>query len=146
MKIKFINIKSNEEVSFDGTADRNIRSALIDSYVNSSNLGVNSNKGQDFAWRLDPEVQAEFDEIKSDYVRLKAVADATGVTAENITDGQILSYMVQLELQKEASQKAKLENISPYEDEYRKKVNAVKQRKANPTAVKEKPAVKPSKK
>ena len=145
MKIKFVNIKPPyEEVSFEGTADRNLRSAQIDAYVNSSDMGVNANKGQDFAWRLDPEVAAEFDEIKSDYSRLKAISDASGVTPENITDGQILSYMVSAELSKEASKKAKVENVSTYEDEYRAKVSNAKKRKASPGSVKEKPAVKPA--
>lgn len=142
MKIKFVNIKSNEEVSFEGTADRNLRSAQIDAYVNSSNMGVNANKGQDFAWRLDPEVAAEFDDIKSNYTRLKEISDATGVTPENITDGQILSHMVSQELAKDSAKRAKVENVSSYEDEYRQRVNNAKQRKAGVT-VQEKPVVKP---
>lgn len=144
MKIEFVNIKSGERVSFERTADRNIRSAQIDSYVNSSDMGINAKKGQDFAWRLDPEVAAEFDEIKADYTRLKAISDATGVTPENITDGQILGYMVSQELQKDAAKKAKVENLSTYEDEYRKKVSNVKKRKTNPASVKETPEVKPA--
>jgi hypothetical protein len=147
MRVKFVNIKPPfEEVTFEGTADRNLRSAQIDSYVNSSDMGINANKGQDFAWRLDPEVAAEFDEIKADYARLETISKAIGVTPENVTDGQILSYMVSVELSQEAAKTAKVDNVSTYEDAYRKKVSAAKERKANPTAAAEKPVVKPVKK
>ncbi len=146
MHVKFVNIQSDEEVSFEEIADGNLRSAQIDSYVNSSNMGVNANKGQDFKWRLDPEVAAEYDEIKADYTRLKAISDATGVAPEDITDGQILSYMVSLELSKEVAKNAKVENVATYEDAYREKVANAKQRKVTPTAVTEKPEVKPVKK
>lgn len=141
MKIEFVNIKSGERVSFEGIADRNLRSAQIDAYVNSSNMGINANKGQDFAWRLDPEVAAEFDEIKTDYSRLKAISDATGVLPENITDGQILGYMVQQQLKEDTAKRAKVESVSTYEDAYREKVSNAKKRKAG-VKVQEKPVVK----
>lgn len=141
MQIKFVNIKSGEEVSFEGTADRNLRSAQIDSYVNSSNMGVNANKGQDFAWRLDPEVAAEFDEIKADFSRLETISKAIGVTPENVTDGQILSYMVSVELSKDSAKRAKVENVSTYEEDYRQKVSNAKKRRSG-GSVQEKPVVK----
>lgn len=147
MKIGFENIKPPfEKVYFDQIADRNLRSAQIDAYVNSSNLGVNANKGQDFAWRLTAEVQAEFNEIKSDYSRLEAISKAIGVAPEDVTDGQILGYMVQVQLGEDAAKSAKVESVATYEDAYRAKVQAVKAQKANPSAVTEKPEVKPVKK
>jgi len=146
MQVIFENIKSGEMVSFHGTADRNLRSAKIDAYVNSSDMSVNSNKGQDFGWRLSPEVKAEFDEIKSDYKRLRVISDATGVSPENITDGQILSYMVSQELSKESAQNAKVENISTYEDAYRERVANARKQKAGEKTKADKPEVIPAKK
>lgn len=146
MRIGFENIKTGEVQTFEQIADRNARAAQIDAFINSSNLGINSNKGQDFGWRLLAETQAEFDEIKSDYAQLEKIARETGVMAENMTDGQLLAYMVTLETRRDATKKVKVENLSTYEDAYRKKVIQAKQRKTTPTTVKEKPVVKPVKK
>jgi hypothetical protein len=144
MKIGFENIKTGEVVTFETITDRVSRAAQIDAFVNSSNLGVNANKGQDFGWRLLAETQADFDDIKSDANQLNAIAQATGVMAENITDGQILAYMVGQEMRSEAAKAVKVENIAQFEDAYRRKVAQAKQRKT--ATVKEKPVVKPVKK
>lgn len=141
MQIKFVNIKSGEEVTFDSIADPGIRSAHIDAYVNSSDMGINSNHGQDYAWRLAPEVKAEFDEIKSDSSYLATISKESGVMADNLSDGQILAYMVTQQTRAESAQGKKTENIASYEDAYRDKVKAARNHKATTTVADAKPPV-----
>lgn len=132
MKVEFENIKSGERVNFDGIAEANLRAAQIDAYVNSSNLGVNSNRGQDYAWRLAPEVAAHFDVIKSDFNQLNTISKATGVNVDDLSDGIILGYMVSQQLSEEAAKNAKVDKISNHEDAYRQRVADAKKKQSEP--------------
>ena len=66
MAIEFVNIKTGARVQLT-------RPAQITAFINSSDLGVNSNKGQDFGWRLSEGLVNKIEDMRDDgYVYSKS--------------------------------------------------------------------------
>lgn len=124
--IDFFNIKTGERVSLDNPAH-------IAAYVNSSDLGINSSRGQDFKWRLAPELKAKVDEMRVDPRSLKEVSQASGVPLENISVTDIVEYLSEVEARERRIAQVQIERDPEFASEYEKQVAAAKN-KSQPAA------------
>jgi hypothetical protein len=93
--ISFENIKTGEVVKFTAEQDAESRQAHIAAYLNSSNLSPNALKGQDFGWRLSPEIVAEMERIRTDINILDLLSRRIGISIDDIRDFHILNYIAE---------------------------------------------------
>lgn len=84
--IKYFNIRSGETREADSEPK-------IAALYNSSDLGINSRVGQDFGWRLAPEVVVEMRRIKDDYQLLIQIAQRRNKNVDELSDPDILHYI-----------------------------------------------------
>lgn len=78
MAIQFMNIRTGERRELKDPHQ-------IAAYLNSSDLHVNSNLGQDFGWRLAPSLVHRIDKMRNDPRRLEEISRRTGVGMEDLT-------------------------------------------------------------
>jgi hypothetical protein len=86
MAIKFFNVNSGEERV--ATTE-----PMITAFWASSDRSPNVREGQDFGWRLDPEVAAQLDEIRRDVIVLEKIATKHRVSIEDVSEGHIIKYI-----------------------------------------------------
>lgn len=126
--ITFENIRTGEKVVFTGEQETNSRNAHMAAYLNASDLSPNAGvRGQDFGWRLAPEVIAEMDAVRQDYDTLERISKRLGVGIDDIRDFHILSYVADRSFAQDAKNARKHEPTSTdLEDDYRARVKAAK--------------------
>jgi hypothetical protein len=66
----------------------------LSALMNSSNIGVNSDRGQDFGWRLQPEQQALLEEWESDGTMIEKVSAWAHIPSDALDHGNFLAYLV----------------------------------------------------
>ena len=88
--IKFFNIKTGERVSLS-------RPHQIGAYINSSDLSVNAALGQDFGWRLAPEVIVQLDEFRADPRTLEDIARRIGTDVSELTTIHLVQHISYLD-------------------------------------------------
>lgn len=86
MAIKFYNIRSGETAVAESEPH-------ISAMWSSSDHSPNITQGQDFGWRMAPEVVIEMKEIKQDIVILTQIAARMNKPVDDITEPDILSYI-----------------------------------------------------
>lgn len=86
MAIKYTNIKNGETRVAESEP-------MIAAMHNSSDLGPNAQHGQDFGWRLAPEVVVSLNRIKYDNQLKLEIASRQGVTFDEVDDKAILRYI-----------------------------------------------------
>lgn len=86
MAIKFFNIRSRETLVAETEPQ-------ISALWSSSDHSPNITQGQDFGWRLAPEVVVEMKRIKQDAVRLQEIAVRYSRPLEDIGEKEILQYI-----------------------------------------------------
>lgn len=126
--ITFENIKTGEKVVFTGEQEVNARNAHMAAYLNASDLSPNAGiRGQDFGWRLAPEVIAEMEEIRQDFDSLDRLSKRIGVGIEELKDFHILAYVADRSFAQDAK-KARVNDptSTELEDDYRARVKAAK--------------------
>lgn len=128
MAIKFLNIRS-KEVRVAETEP------LIAALYNSSDKGPNANNGQDFGWRLAPEVVVEIRRIKSDPNRIQEIANRFRKPYDEVGETDILKFISDL-TSVESAPVAKNGDYddADYESDYHAKIAELER-----TAVKAKP-------
>ena len=84
--IQFFNIRTKEVRN----ADDEMKVAALWS---SSDRGPNAHTGQDFGWRLAPQVVVELRDIMSNPQRLLNIASTYGIMLENVNEATILQYI-----------------------------------------------------
>ena len=126
--IKFENIRTGEVVIFTGEQEANSRNAHMAAYLNASDLSPNAGvRGQDFGWRLSPEVVAEMEAVRQDFDELDKISRRVGIGIEDIRDFHILAYVAEKDFAKDAK-KARVEQASAeLEEDYRARVKAAKE-------------------
>lgn len=93
--------------------------AQIQGYINSSDMGINASRGQDFGWRIDPEWVKKVKAFRADDTRMSMlVAKNNG---QNPTTPQILYTLYGDELRQAAT--IRDEEATPYEEEYLKAIS-----------------------
>jgi hypothetical protein len=107
MAIKFLNIRSNEEA----VADTEPKIAALWS---SSDHSPNITQGQDFGWRLAPEVVVEMKHIKQDLTLLERIASRYRKALEDLNEVDILHWISD----KTVLDAAPVAQVNDYEDAY----------------------------
>jgi hypothetical protein len=133
--IKFENKRTGEVAIFTGEQEVNMRNAHMAAYLNSSDMGPNSGvRGQDFGWRLSPEVVVSMDEVRGDYEALDTISRKLGVPIDGIKDFHILSYVADKEFAKDAMEaRAEVLDDSAAEEAYEARVKAAREARKNAT-------------
>lgn len=125
--ITFENIKTGAKVVFDGTQDPQARQAHMAAYLNSSNLSPNALKGQDFGWRLAPEIVAEMDRIKTDMQALDTISRRVGVGIDDVRDFHILNYIAEQDFAADALKARAGQNSSVFEASYEERLRKLRE-------------------
>lgn len=105
--IGFFNIKSGE------THYARLE-AQIQAYINSSDMGINASRDQDFGWRLEPEWVKRVKDFRRNETRMEALVARNG--GQKPTTVQIL-YAIYGEQLRVAQERAD-EDDAPFEEEY----------------------------
>ena len=122
MPIRWFNIRSGEEV----TAETEPQIAALWA---SSDHSPNITQGQDFGWRLAPEVAVELKKIKQSMPMLEKIAARFNKMVEEIGESDILLYISN----KTALESAPVAKVDDYQDDYDAQVRALE----NPTTTTE---------
>lgn len=92
----------------------------ISAYINSSDMGINASRGQDYGWRLAPEWVKKVRDFKRDRTQMSILTSKN--QGQKPTTTQILYYMYGEQLA--AYYEAEEENENPFEDEYLAAINS----------------------
>lgn len=118
--IGFFNIKSGET--------RYARlEAQIQAYINSSDLGINASRDQDFGWRLAPEWVKKVKEFRRNESRMERLTDRNGGKKPTTTQVLYAIYGEQLR----AAQEYADENETPFEEEYLSEITGKSESQSN---------------
>lgn len=120
--IKYFSIRTGE------TRDADTEPKIAALY-NSSDLGVNARQGQDFGWRLAPEIVIQMRRIKEDYPKLMQIAQQFSKNVDELNDPDILHY-ISLQTSPEAAPIARQDD---YQDVYDQEVRRQLQESETPT-------------
>lgn len=97
--------------------------AQIQAYINSSNMGINASRGQDFGWRLSPEWVKRIRNFKLDDDKMEALAAKLRLEEGQVpNDIQILHHIYGRQLRAYA-QRIK-DSQRPYEERYLQQISA----------------------
>lgn len=101
----------------------------IQAYINSSDMGINASRDQDFGWRLEPEWVNKVRDFRRDETKMERLVSRNG--GQKVTTTQIL-YAIYGEQLRVAEERAE-EQGSPFEEEYLQQIAAkpTKTRKVN---------------
>lgn len=101
--------------------------AQIQAYINSSDMGINASRDQDFGWRLSPDwVKAVRDFRKND-MKMESLTNRNG--GQKVTTTQIL-YAIYGEQLRAAQERAD-ENDAPFQEEYNQAISEKPSKPAN---------------
>ncbi len=131
--ITFEHIKTGEKVSFDGTMDPLTRQAHMAAYLNSSDMSPNAGMGQDFGWRLSPEIVAQMEAARSDMTTLNDISRRLGINVDDIQDFHILNKIADEDFASDALRAKLTEDKNSNKADYEKRVEEakMKMRKSN---------------
>lgn len=111
MAIKYFNIKSKE-----------VRVAETEPHISalwaSSDRSPNITQGQDFGWRLAPEVVVELKKIKQDFDQIAAIGRRYQTLPEDVDEKMILQFISD----KTSIEDAKVASEQDYTDEYEQEI------------------------
>lgn len=111
--IGFYNIKSGE------THYARLE-AQIQAYINSSDMGINASRDQDFGWRLAPEWVKAVKSYRRNDQKMEALVAKNG--GQKVTTVQVL-YAIYGEQLRAAQERAD-ENENPFEEEYLEQISS----------------------
>lgn len=126
MAIKFLNIRSGE-----------VRVAETEPHIAamwaSSDHSPNITQGQDFGWRMAPEVVVEMKRIKQDYPTLLQIAQRINKNVDELQESDILMYISA----QSTPESAPVAQVADYQDDYDLEVRRLseEQTKAKQTQV-----------
>ena len=130
--ITFENKKTGEQVHFTGAQDPAVRQAHMAAYLNSSNLSPNALKGQDFGWRLAPEIVVEMDRIREDITTLDTIARRVGVMVEDLRDFHILNHIAEQDFAAEAMKARQNAESVKHEADYEARLAKLREKPEEP--------------
>ncbi len=112
--------------------------AQIQAFINSSDMGINASRGQDFGWRLAPNWVKAVKAFRRNENKMENLTSRNG--GQKVTTPQIL-YAIYGEQLRAAQERAD-EDESPYEEDYQAAISNRSQSKTGPKP-KPSPEVKP---
>lgn len=122
MAIKFFNIRSKEVV----VAETEPQIAALWS---SSDHSPNVTQGQDFGWRLAPEVVVQMKRIKQDYDKLMEIARRISKNVDELNEPDILAYISATS----ATAQNALARDEDYTDEYNEEIRRLEKQQEDTT-------------
>lgn len=124
--IIFENIDTGETMGIDRQTGGANYEAKLSALINSSNMGINADRGQDYGWRLSAEQQALIEKWEGQPDMIEKVSDFTHTVQDDLTHANFLSYLLyQQELGKSPEQAAVAERRNK-ELDYEKRVARLK--------------------
>jgi len=124
--IIFENIDTGETMGIDRQTGGANYEAKLSALINSSNMGINADRGQDYGWRLSAEQQALIEKWEGQPEMIEKVSDFTHTVQDDLTHANFLSYLLyQQELGKSPEQAAVAERRNK-ELDYEKRVAKLK--------------------
>jgi len=100
----------------------------IQAYINSSDMGINASRDQDFGWRLEPEWVKKVKAYRRNETKMEFLTSRNG--GQKVTTTQIL-YAIYGEQLRAAQERAD-ENEAPFEEEY---LQAISSKPTQPEAI-----------
>lgn len=134
MGIKLERITTGEVIELD-------RPAQIAAIINSSDLGLNASKGQDYGWRLAPVVVGEIDDIRKDVQTMQLIAREKGMMIQDITTYHIVDHIIDQQNALKAMAEDAINNNPAHKESYDARVRATREAKAKPAEEAKKPIV-----
>lgn len=116
MAIKFFNIRSGETLIAETEPQ-------IAALWSSSDHSPNITQGQDFGWRMAPEVVVEMKRIRQDLMQLERIAARFGKAVEDVGESDVLTYISN----RTSLEQAPTAYVADYQDEYDATVRALEQ-------------------
>ena len=111
MALKFYNVR-NKEVRVAETEP------MVSALWASSDRGPNARQGQDFGWRLAPEVVVELRRIAADIAKIEHIALTYRIDLSEVGEKEILQYISD----KTAVEDAPVAQEGDYTDEYEREI------------------------
>jgi hypothetical protein len=99
--------------------------AQIQAYINSSDMGINASRGQDFGWRLEPEWVDKVRQFRANETKMSILISKND--GRQPTTPQILHAIYGAELREQ--NRIKQEESKPFEEEYLQKISTKRQKK-----------------
>lgn len=112
MAITFLNIRTKEIVVADSEPK-------IAAFYNSSDRSPNVNQGQDFGWRLAPEVVVQMRKIMKNNAIIGNIANKYQLSVGDVGEKEVLQYISDLT---DNIDDAPVAEDGYYEDEYREAI------------------------
>jgi len=94
MAIIFENIDTKETYAIDREREGKYYRAKLSALINSSNMSVNADRGQDFGVRLIPEQQALIEQWEEDPEVIERVSNWSKTMTEDLTHAEFLAYLL----------------------------------------------------
>lgn len=126
MAIKFENIDTKETLSIDPATDGMYYGAKLSAVMNSSNMSVNADRGQDYGWRLEAEQQALIEEWEQDGEMIDTVSRHTRVPVDGLSHGDFLQYLLHLQTRDKSPERKEVQIRREREAEYQARVQALR--------------------
>lgn len=92
--IIFENIDTKETYGVDRASEGKYYRAKLSALINSSNMNVNADRGQDFGIRLIPEQQALIEQWEADPTMIEKVSNFAKVMVDDLTHTEFLAYLL----------------------------------------------------
>lgn len=118
--IAFFNVKSGE------THHAKLEPTIA-AYINSSDMGINASRGQDYGWKLHPDWVKRVRAFRRDPMQMSLLASRN--QGAKPTTVQILYYLYGQELA--AFQEEQEENENPFEEQYQRDIGRTEPSKTN---------------
>ena len=103
---------------------------MIAAMYNSSDRGVNARNGQDFGWRLAPEVVLSMKRISKDEEILYRIAAKIKKSPDEVSEVDVLKYISDMTKVEDAPVALQ----SDYEDEYKREIEKLEKKDAKKAA------------
>ena len=110
--IPFFNLKSGETL-YAKTDPQ------IQAFINSSDIGINASRGQDFKWRLAPEWVKKVKAFRRDEVKMERIADKNGGKAASTAQILYAIYGAQVRAARDYAS----ENEDKFADQYQEEIS-----------------------
>lgn len=104
----------------------------IQAYINSSDMGINASRGQDFGWRLGADWVKKLKAFRNDANKMSILAARTD--GRKVTEVQMLYFLYGEELRAFRDQQE--EEANPFEDQYQSDISTKPKAKPAPEAPK----------
>ena len=129
--IIFENINTGETVGIDRQTGGAYYQAKLSAVMNSSDMSVNADRGQDFGWRLQAEQRALIEQWEEDPDMIDKVSVFTKVPIDGLSHSEFLAYFLHQQELGKSPEKTETASKRANQLDYAARVEAVKQAQAD---------------